>query len=748
MARKTAQLELGGDEAMGRVTASMASKILVLAPPWVVLVLVLILGGVGHRMWGQPPAVTWAAMAGTLCSVVLGGLTWSVSHSRGLLGRTHTTATAGGGALWFTVAMVTGPLASVTLGMWFFGGLTLAVGWNIRTVIRAHTGADDGHGDPLAKLFDQAKSSFGLDGSKVRTRAVTDHKIKAELELPAGKKTVDDVAKKTAYMESGMGFPAGAVQVAANEDRSDRAHLTITDPQLMKKPLPWQGPSKPGASIAEPLRIGLFQDAEPVLHTIVGHHLQVMGMSGSGKSIGAAWNYLAEIITRKDVVVMAADITKGDQTLGPFRPALHRFDTTAAGARALISDIQAEIKPRTDYLAARGMQKWQEGCGLDYWVIWLEEVPDIIDALGDKGGEKLLKILKALRSAGGTVVMSLQRSDYSQMPTLARGQLAHMCLGVANAQDAGFGLSEAQQEAEARPELWGTKRPGMAYLDAPSIPETHIAMPLRSYAWGEGPEAADAIAAHVAQYPAANKVSTDPFTAKVARLPEAAPVLVGATAAVSGSVQGHGPSAFGGGSEAALEGLAAAAERIVATQRVELGDVPPVERARLLEALERKGIIGPARPGVERQVLVSTDDAIAEILDEGDPVAEYLTTEDPSPEIVAGPDDEIADLTEEEAALETPAQERRTLTPAESRAVLHGWLRQRAAQGRPTFAMADLAQVRADAGDKSRAWAYKALSALEEDGVVSRVRDGFVIEDPELLAAPLDEERAGQPVRL
>jgi hypothetical protein len=737
---------------MGRVTASMASKILVLVPPWVVLFLVLILGGVGHGMWGQPPAVTWAAMAGTLCSVVLGALTWAVSHSRGLLGRVHTTATAGGASLWFTVAMVTGPLAPVTLGAWFFGGFTLAVGWNIRTVIRAHTGADEGHGDPLARLFDQAKASFGLDGAKVRTRAVTEHKIKGELELPAGKKTVDDVAKKTAYMESGMGFPAGAVQVAGDERRADRAHLTITDPQLMKKPLPWPGPFKPGASIAEPLRIGLFQDAEPVLHTIVGHHLQVMGMSGSGKSIGAAWNYLSEIITRHDAVVLAADITKGDQTLGAFRPALHRFETTKAGARALISDIEAEIKPRTDFLASKGMQKWEQGCGLDYWIVWLEEVPDIIDALGDKGGEKLLRLLKALRSAGGTVVMSLQRSDYSQMPTLARGQLAHMCLGVATASDAGFGLSEAQQEAEARPELWGSKQPGMAYLDAPSIPETHIAMPLRSYAWGEGAQAAAAISAHVAQHPAAAKQSTDPFTAKVVRLPAAAPapVLVGAAAATGGSgAQGHAaPPAFGGGSEDALEGLAAAAERIVATQRVDLGDVAPVERARLLEALERKGIIGPAGPGGDREVLVATPETIAEILDDGDPVAEYLETEDPSPEIAAGPDDEIADLTAEEAGLEAPAEERRNLTPAESRAVLHDWLRRRAAEGRPAFAMADLAQVRAQAGGKSRAWAYKALEKLESDGIVSRTDDGFVIDGIELLADPLDDEREGQPVRL
>ncbi|MFD0774704.1 hypothetical protein ACFQZ2_12270, partial [Streptomonospora algeriensis] len=531
MGRKTQTIELGGDEAMGRVAASAASKLLVLAPPWLVLVVVLILGGVGHGLWGQPPAVAWAAMAGTLSSVVLAGLTWVVSHSRGLLGRVHSTVSAGGGALWFTVAMVTGPLASVTFGAWFFGGLTLAAGWNIRAIIRMHTPEDAGGGDPLARLFDQAKESFGLGEAKVRTRAVGDHKIKAELAPPSGKKTIDDVAKKTEYIESGMGLPAGSVQVASSEDRADRGHMTITDPRMMKRPLPWEGPSAPGGSMADPLKVGLFQDADPVLHTIVGHHLQVMGMTGSGKSIGSAWNYLAEIISRTDAVVLAADITKGDQTLGPFRQALHRFETTKAGARQLIRDIEAEIKPRTDYLSAQGLTKWAKGCGLDYWVIWLEEVPDIIDALGDKGGDTLLRILKALRSAGGTVVMSLQRSDYSQMPTLARGQLAHMCLGVANAQDAGFGLSEAQQDAEARPELWGNRRPGMAYLDAPSIPETHIAMPLRTWSWGENEAEADAaIRAHVAQYPAVAK-RTDPFTAKVARLPE--PALVGATAAAS-----------------------------------------------------------------------------------------------------------------------------------------------------------------------------------------------------------------------
>ncbi|WP_017559076.1 hypothetical protein [Nocardiopsis baichengensis] len=728
MARKQT-IELGGDEAMGRVAASAASKALVLAPPWLVLVLMLALGALGHAKWGEPPAVTWAAMAGTLSSVVLAGLTWAVSHSRGLLGRVHSTVTAGGAALWATVAMVTGPLAAVTFGAWFFGGITLAAGWNIRAVIRLNNPDDVGHGDPLSRLFEQAKGTFGLEGARARTRAVTDHKIKAELSLPPGKKTVDDVAKKAEYIESGMGFPAGSVQVAANEERADQAHLTITDPTLMKRPLPWEGPSKPGGSIADPLRIGLFQDADPVLHTIIGHHLQVMGMSGSGKSIGSAWNYLAEIITRTDAVVFGADITKGDQTLGPFRPAMHRFETAPGGARKLINDIEGQIKPRTDFLASKGLQKWEKGCGLDYWVIWLEEVPDIIDALGEKGGDKLLRILKALRSAGGTVVMSLQRSDYSQMPTLARGQLAHMCLGVATSSDAGFGLSEAQQDADARPELWGSKRPGMAYLDAPSISETHIAMPLRTYAWGDGAVASKAISAHVADYPASAK-RVDQFTARIADLPDPMP---------TGPSEAAGDQSAGEETQDSLEGLAAAAERIVATQRIDLEHVAPHERARLLEALERKGIIGPVGPGGDREVLVSTDEAITEILDDGDPVGEYLATDDPSPEIVAGPDDEIPELTlEEAAALETPMEApERQVSPTEARQMVYDWIRQRAEEGRPAFSASDpgLREIREQTGN-GRGWLYKVLKELREIKALSRTDDGFLIEDPGSLPEP------------
>ncbi len=216
-------------------------------------------------------------------------------------------------------------------------------------------------------------------------------------------------------------------------------------------------------------------------YVLTGHHLALNGMTGSGKSVGGGWSLLAELVTRSDVAVLAADLTKGEQSLGCMRPSLHAFVTTKDGARALLDGVHAMIRARTDYLAERGLQRWQAGCGLVYVVCWLEEAPDVIDSLTDVGRERWLSAMKAARSAGVTFVLSLQRSDWSQIPTLARGQMAKWCFGVQDSSDASFGLSEIQAERGARPELWNNRQPGMAYLDAPGIPDERLAMPMRTF---------------------------------------------------------------------------------------------------------------------------------------------------------------------------------------------------------------------------------------------------------------------------
>lgn len=230
--------------------------------------------------------------------------------------------------------------------------------------------------------------------------------------------------------------------------------------------------------------------------------IQIMGQVGSGKSLGAAWSTLAELITRKDAVIWAIDITKGRQTLGPVEGSLHRLATTPAEAISVLRDAQGLIKTRTDYLAAKGLGKWQKDCGIDYLIIWIEEVPEVMEALaasGDDGEDLWIKSVKAARSAGITFAWSLQRADYTQIPTITRGQAIKWCFGVADSHEASFGLSEIQGNSGCAPERWGQRQPGMCYLDAPSIEADQIPVPLRTWYWGPDDKT---IKAHAEKFPA------------------------------------------------------------------------------------------------------------------------------------------------------------------------------------------------------------------------------------------------------
>lgn len=508
---KSNQINITEDTSFDRVWARELSKLLVLAPPWAMLLVILVIGKVFHGLWGRPGQAAWAVIGETVCTMLLAALTWVISHSRNALFRAHTTLTAACGGTWVTAATITGVgihSTPRTLYFWVLGGVFFALTWNLRHVIRNVTG--DGTGDPLNEVFAKVRERFGFSGAELHAKNATDHKIEATLELPSGEKTVEDAQKKIPHAEGAMHFPPGSVTMTPDMDRADRAKVTIVDPRKMREPIPWPGPSRPGESIAEPLVTGLWADFEPIEYVILNHHIQIMGMTGSAKSLGGGWNLLGEAMTRRDVALFAADITKGDQTLGILRPALHRFETDPGRVRAMLADLHTGVKARTDHLAAKGLTNWEAGCGLAYWLILLEEFPDIFDALSEKGQKNFLSLVKALRSAGGTVVMSLQRSDYTQMPTLARGQLAKWTFGVAEEKDASFGLSPAQLKAGAEPELWSNKQPGMCYIDAPCIPEDRIVLPARKFIW-----TAAQMKEHAAKWPASEK-AVDDLTARIA----------------------------------------------------------------------------------------------------------------------------------------------------------------------------------------------------------------------------------------
>lgn len=312
---RSTQLEVAADTSMERLVASQLSRVLVLVPPWLLVVLVVIVTAVFHAAWGMN---TLAALGIGAAGLALAVLVFVVTHQRGRLGRWHATGTAAAVAVWVASATIDGVTNPVPRYLAVVGGLTLAISWNIRSVIRSRHGRDDADG--LASVFADAADTAGLGKSRLQVRSRGERKVEAVLMLPAGERTADDVVKRTAHLESGLRFPPGSLSIAPDLDRADRVLVRISDPRIMRRPAPWPGPSRSGASVALPLEPGIWQDGETVRYVITGHHLQVMGMTGSGKSIGAAWSLLAELVTRSDCAVVAIDCTKGDQSFGALRP--------------------------------------------------------------------------------------------------------------------------------------------------------------------------------------------------------------------------------------------------------------------------------------------------------------------------------------------------------------------------------------------------------------------------------------------
>jgi hypothetical protein len=281
--------------------------------------------------------------------------------------------------------------------------------------------------------------------------------------------------------------------------------------------------------------------------------------------------------------------------------------------------------------------------------------------------DQLLSDVKAMRSAGIRLVFDLQRSDWTQQPTLARGQLAKMCFGVLDEGDAAFGLSAAQQNAECHPEIWGTRYPGKLFLDAPTIPEKYITMPGRAWFWGEN---SDMIAQHAAAFPASAR-PMDHITS---------PILMG-TPGVELEVTVPKPAGW--------RASAAILDRPVSRLAGPAAPAGPRESVRL------HSVPAPA-PNVED--LDDDPEEAADVQDDGVPVE----VPDNMKGVLLGP---------------PPVPDGSRLPPAQARAVFRAQLEEWFLGGKTRFSIEDLMDSDVDdRATRSRGWLYDEARAAVDEG--------------------------------
>jgi len=502
MARRKASGRGHHEAVDGRHGRSLAARVVPFAPPWLLAGAVPVVGLGLHQAWGGDAVTTpLAAMGMATVSAGLAGVAWAIGRKAGreAIIRWHTTVTVAAAGAAETGTMIAG-LPRPWLDLVLAGGAALAASWNLRgfDALRSDSDDRDGDGDSWGQVLGMPKTRPGK--AKV---------VGARIEVPLHHgpgETVGNAQRALPQIEAARGVPAGRSRVVPDPDDAGRSTLVLIEHDVLKDTIVWPGPSAPGGSIVEPLRTGLYEDDEPVLFWLppapsgakVGRpptNVLYMGITRSGKTVAALIN-TAEVMTRRDVVVLWADASKGEQTAGPIRAGLTLYADTVAKTRVLFKGVKAMVKARANLLGQHGFRQWEPavfdhpGLRMPYVVVHLEEADEYI------GTDEFVWLTSKCLSTGVSVSVSLQRASHSSMPTDARYNVgAAYCFGVGDDYSAAFALSDSTIKAGARPESWKARKQGYFYLETPGVEEERFPVPARAF-YATDDEIAAAVAGH------------------------------------------------------------------------------------------------------------------------------------------------------------------------------------------------------------------------------------------------------------
>jgi hypothetical protein len=458
--------------AAGRAGEHTGSKVAVMLAPVVPAVLELLLAWLIHARWGHGSAMVWIAAGLTTSTFAIAWLVLVAGRDRTPIARLHSLVTTVLVGLHLIASSQLGPWSSPLIDLWLWGAATVVTTWSIRLRIASSATLHGG------SIWDQTLAIAGIEG-RFRPTKATAERVQGTLQLNAGE-TVDDAQKRLPALASALAVPPSGVRMTVDPDNASRAGLTVVRHDVLRRPIPYQGPSLIGGSCAEPYRIGRYEDMEPALLPIdipgMGlSHLLVQGMTGAGKT-GAANVIMAEKFTRVDVYTIVIDTVKGPQTLRPWLPGLDWVEQTESRALALFNCLKDNTIPYlSNQLGRLGLDKWKPGCGLPRLDIHIEEASGLVSGCPD-----FARVCERSRSVGIGLTASLQRSSYTSIDVAARSQFGTvLCLGVKEEEDARFALPDEVVDAGADPSRWQNRQPGCAFLTGPGIAKDRWTTPLR-----------------------------------------------------------------------------------------------------------------------------------------------------------------------------------------------------------------------------------------------------------------------------
>lgn len=446
-------------------------------PPFATLLGLYVLGTASHQLW--PGQASHARLGYLLPLVWMGGfgaLGWHTARyttSRGPVIHQHLLYTNLAAGLMTAILSVTGlpwPFwHSQVFWSIFFPGLFFALSWNMPRTRAVHGEGKDTHTSGLDL------DKIGLSPATVlRNSKVIPGEIIVEHAMGEDTTVLQQSLVK---LESFAKLAAGTLTAQIGKHRGQSVMKAI-DPRALDLPVMYPGPSRPGASITEPLRTGQYADGQP--HEFVNeNHGLTVGFTDAGKTFEAYYK-VTEMLTRIDVVVWWNDPIKGMQSAGPVLPGIDWAAQDDREAKLMLKAIMAAIPARTNELGRLGYTKWTAEVFRKHRIpklfIQFEEGAWLVES------GTLVKIAERARSAGIDFEISQQRASYDRMDTSVRAMLGRRtCFGVDSTTDAEFCLSASTLDAGASPHIWRAGKKGAFYREADTVPGSRWPIPARSY---------------------------------------------------------------------------------------------------------------------------------------------------------------------------------------------------------------------------------------------------------------------------
>jgi len=315
---------------------------------------------------------------------------------------------------------------------------------------------------------------------------VVDGRIITPIEMNAG----GDFAQLTkpevrTAIASQHDVPVGGVRMVPDRSTPRKGRMELSPVDMLENPPAWPGLSAPGGSIAEPIRVAVYQTGKSVPLVLPGGPdrnaigvLILLGQSGSGKTelqMGLA----TEARSRHDARVTYIDGRKGRQLPQAFRDAMHTMICDAVEGERYLDDMVSRVSARAAQMGDHGHDQWTAGCVKcpAFEVVIVDEASKFVEA-----EDTLVELAESVRSVGIFMLLGLQRATGDRMPTSVRTTIGGViCMGVKNAAEAARVLSESTMTAGADPGQWGNKKPGALYAELPGVDEEDWSLPARTY---------------------------------------------------------------------------------------------------------------------------------------------------------------------------------------------------------------------------------------------------------------------------